>query len=91
MYEPSGGSAPSIAGKNIANPIGQIMSAAMMLQYSFGLLPECHLIEESIQEVLRQGFRTRDLASENNRNELVLGTEEFGDEVVKTMGTLKQQ
>lgn len=64
MYEPSGGSAPDIAGKNIANPIATILSAAMMLRYTFDLDKEADAIEDAVKKVLAEGYRTIDLAKE---------------------------
>ncbi len=64
MYEPSGGSAPDIAGKNIANPIATILSAAMMLRYTFDLDKEADAIENAVKKVLAEGYRTIDLAKE---------------------------
>lgn len=64
LYEPAGGSAPDIAGKGIANPIAQILSAAMMLRYSFGLEDAARAIEKAVQEVLSAGHRTADLADD---------------------------
>lgn len=61
LYEPSHGSAPDIAGKDIANPIATILSSAMMLRYSFGLEEEALAIENAVKQVLRDGFRTADL------------------------------
>lgn len=63
MYEPIHGSAPDIAGKNLANPIATILSAAMMLRYSFELGHEADVIENAVQAVLEQGYRTADLSS----------------------------
>ncbi|MDH3000277.1 3-isopropylmalate dehydrogenase [Chelonobacter oris] len=65
LYEPAGGSAPDIAGKNIANPIAQILSAAMMLRYSFNLEEAAQAIESAVKSVLAQGHRTADLADNN--------------------------
>lgn len=62
LYEPSGGSAPDIAGKNIANPIATILSAAMMLRYSFDLDKEADAIESAVKQVLKEGYRTIDIA-----------------------------
>lgn len=64
MYEPSHGSAPDIAGKDIANPIATILSAAMMLRYSFDMDKEALAIENAIKKVLKQGYRTIDIMSE---------------------------
>ena len=64
LYEPSHGSAPDIAGKNIANPLATILSASMMLKYSFGLLEESKSIDDAINKVLDEGFRTGDIMAE---------------------------
>lgn len=61
MYEPSGGSAPDIAGKGIANPIAQILSAAMMLRFSFGMLAQADAIEQAVEAALDTGVRTADI------------------------------
>ncbi|WP_440682031.1 3-isopropylmalate dehydrogenase [Cysteiniphilum halobium] len=63
LYEPAGGSAFDIIGKDIANPIAQILSAALMLSYSFGMHEEASAIDQAINEVLAQGFRTVDIAN----------------------------
>ena len=64
LYEPSHGSAPDIAGKNIANPIATILSAAMMLRYSFDLDKEADAVEAAVAKVLKEGYRTVDIMSE---------------------------
>jgi 3-isopropylmalate dehydrogenase len=64
LYEPSHGSAPDIAGKNIANPIATILSAAMMLRYSFDLDSEADAVEAAVKQVLKDGYRTIDIMSE---------------------------
>jgi len=61
VYEPSGGSAPDIAGKGIANPIATILSAAMMLRYSLGLEKEAEAVEAAIKQILKEGYRTVDI------------------------------
>ena len=61
LYEPSGGSAPDIAGKGIANPIATILSAAMMLRYSFDLDKEADAVEAAVKQVLKDGYRTIDI------------------------------
>ncbi len=61
LYEPSGGSAPDIAGQGIANPIATILSAAMMLRYSFDLDKEADAIEAAVKQVLKDGYRTIDI------------------------------
>ena len=64
LYEPIHGSAPDIAGQNKANPIATILSAAMMLRYSFGLMDEAKAIENAVDKYLEAGYRTADLAKE---------------------------
>ena len=76
MYEPSHGSAPDIAGKNLANPIATVLSAAMMLRYSFDMDKEADAIEAAVQQVLTEGYRTGDIYSEECRK---VGTIEMGD------------
>lgn len=78
LYEPSGGSAPDIAGKGIANPIATILSAAMMLRFSFDLDKEADAIEEAVSQVLKDGYRTIDIMSEGKTQ---VGTAEIGDMV----------
>ena len=75
LYEPSHGSAPDIAGKGIANPIATILSAAMMLRYSFDLDQEAAAVETAVQQVLTEGFRTADIMAEGC---IQVGTEEMG-------------
>ena len=76
LYEPSGGSAPDIAGKGIANPIATILSAAMMLRFSFDLDREASAIEAAVEKVLKEGYRTIDIMSEGKT---LVGTCEMGD------------
>jgi len=78
LYEPSGGSAPDIAGLGIANPIATILSAAMMLQYSFGLDREAQAIERAVEEVIEEGFRTRDIMTKDC---VLLNTAQMGDKI----------
>ncbi|MCC6905729.1 MAG: 3-isopropylmalate dehydrogenase, partial [Anaerolineae bacterium] len=74
MYEPIHGSAPDIAGKNIANPIGTILSVAMLLRNSLGLEREARAVERAVERAIRAGARTRDLAAVNT-----VSTSEMGD------------
>lgn len=67
LYEPSHGSAPDIAGMDIANPIATILSAAMMLRYSFDLDQEADSIEAAVKEVLKQGYRTKDIYADGSK------------------------
>lgn len=76
MYEPIHGSAPDIAGQDKANPIGTILSAAMMLKYSFHLENESKAIEQAVNEVLEEGYRTADMMSDNM---ILVGCEKMGD------------
>lgn len=79
LYEPSHGSAPDIAGCNIANPIATILSAAMMLRYSFDLDEAADAIEKAVKKVLAKGIRTVDIMSEGCTQ---VGTKEMGDAIV---------
>lgn len=79
LYEPSHGSAPDIAGCNIANPIATILSAAMMLRYSFDLDEAADAIEKAVKKVLGKGIRTVDIMSEGCTQ---VGTKEMGDAIV---------
>lgn len=79
MYEPSHGSAPDIAGKDLANPIATVLSAAMMLRYSFDMDKEADAIEAAVQQVLTDGYRTGDIYSEGCKK---VGTMEMGDLIV---------
>ncbi len=71
MYEPIHGSAPDLKGKNVVNPIATILSAAMMLNYSFDNKLACDNITRAIKETLKDGYRTRDIFNKEQRNELV--------------------
>ncbi|MGL4740911.1 MAG: 3-isopropylmalate dehydrogenase [Sarcina sp.] len=79
MYEPIHGSAPDIAGKGIANPLATILSAAMMLRYSFGLDTEAIDIENAVIKVLEEGYRTGDI---NSKGMNLVGTREMGQLVI---------
>ncbi|HHT57844.1 3-isopropylmalate dehydrogenase [Herbinix luporum] len=76
LYEPSHGSAPDIAGQNKANPIATILSAAMMLRYSFDLDMEADRVEEAVKKVLKKGYRTVDIMSPEKT---LVGTDKMGD------------
>ena len=80
LYEPSHGSAPDIAGKDIANPIATVLSAAMMLRYSFDLDREADAVENAVKQVLKDGYRTGDIMSEGST---LTGCKQMGDLLVE--------
>ncbi|MEL7623691.1 MAG: 3-isopropylmalate dehydrogenase [Clostridiales bacterium] len=82
LYEPVHGSAPDIAGQNIANPMAAILSAAMMLRYSFGQMAAAAAIEEAVNQVLAAGLRTGDIAY---GGEKPIGTKEMGQAIAKAI------
>ena len=78
LYEPIHGSAPDIAGKGIANPVGTILSSAMMLRHSFKLEAEAAAIEKAVDETITAGVRTADLGGK-------LTTRQMADEIIKRL------
>ena len=82
LFEPIHGSAPDIAGRNIANPIATIASAAMMLSYAFRLDKEAQAVEQAIVRTLELGYRTKDIQAEGMK---LVGTTEMGDAIVKNL------
>lgn len=80
LYEPIHGSAPKYAGQNVANPIATILSAALMLRYSFGLEQEARIVEDSVSAVLSEGYRCNDIMEPGMK---LLGTKEMGELIVK--------
>ena len=80
MYEPIHGSAPDIAGQNIANPIGTILAAGMMLKYAFDLDTEYAQIEKAVEDVLADGYRTADIMEDGKKH---LSCSEMGDKIVE--------
>lgn len=82
VYEPIHGSAPDIAGKGLANPVGTILSVALLLRYSLGLEEEARCVEEAAERTIQAGYRTRDLGGE-------LSTQEMTDGIVQAMETGK--
>ena len=85
MYEPIHGSAPDIAGKDAANPLASILSAAMMFRYSFGLAKEADLIDKAVRAVLDSGIRTADITSPGLKP---VGTQEMGGSVIQALDKL---
>ena len=89
LYEPSGGSAPDIAGKGIANPIATILSAAMMLRYSFDLDKEADAVEAAVRQVLKDGYRTIDIMPQEEEKKAFVtqvGTAAMGDLICERIG-----
>ncbi|KJS88398.1 MAG: 3-isopropylmalate dehydrogenase [Peptococcaceae bacterium BICA1-8] len=82
LYEPIHGTAPDIAGKNIANPLSAILSAKMMLEYSFDLEEEALRIDKAVEKVLNNGYRTADIYSEGD---IKVSTSEMGDLIVRAL------
>jgi 3-isopropylmalate dehydrogenase len=82
LFEPSGGSAPDIAGKGIANPIAQILSAALMLRFSFGVDEAAAAIEAAVKKAISDGYRTRDIYSDGTRK---VGTHEMGAAILASL------
>ena len=87
LYEPIHGSAPDIAGKNIANPLATILSVGMMLRYSLNRPAEAALLEKAVADVLKDGWRTQDIYSAGSR---LVGTQDMGNAVVRKLETLLQ-
>ena len=84
LYEPSHGSAPDIAGKNIANPLATILSAAMMLRFSLNMAKEADRIEAAVQTVLAKGYRTADIYTDGTQK---VSTDQMGDAVVAALSS----
>ncbi len=85
FYEPAGGTAPDIAGKNLANPIAQILSSALMLRHSFGLNEAAEAVENAVGRAIADGCRTGDIFSATETNARKLGTREMGDAIAATI------
>jgi 3-isopropylmalate dehydrogenase len=82
MYEPIHGSAPDIAGKDVANPLATILSVSMMLRYTFNRPEAAERIEAAVKQVLRKGLRTADIRGAGTRK---VGTREMGDAVIAAL------
>ena len=85
LFEPVHGSAPDIAGKNRANPMATILSAAMLLRHAFGMDEEAEIVESAISDVLNEGFRTSDLANDQTDPELIFGTDQIGNQIMEVL------
>lgn len=82
VYEPIHGSAHDITGKGLANPLASVLSAALLLDISFGLKKESEAVINAVDAVLKAGFRTRDIADTTTASNMILGTESMGNEVL---------
>lgn len=85
VYEPIHGSAHDITGKNLANPMASVLSAALLLDISFGLKEESEAVIAAVDQVLKDGFRTGDIADETTPDNKILGTIEMGEEILKRL------
>ncbi len=88
LYEPIHGSAPDIAGKNLANPIATILSVAMMFEYCFNMKKQALMIEDAISAVLKQGYRTADIKNSATSKDKILGTKEMGEKILGELRVL---
>ncbi|MGH8023274.1 MAG: 3-isopropylmalate dehydrogenase [Limisphaerales bacterium] len=89
LYEPAGGTAPDIAGKNLANPIAQILSAALMLRHSFGLQEAAAAIEAAVAKALEAGNRTGDIFNANETEVRKIGTRQMGEAIAAALGEMR--
>ena len=87
MYESIHGSPPDIAGKNIANPLAAVLSAAMLLEFSLGMQEESQIVVATVKQVLESGYRTADIASEDTPMDKILGTKEMGEQIREVLET----
>jgi 3-isopropylmalate dehydrogenase len=87
LYEPVHGSAPDIAGKGLANPMGAILTAALLLRHSAGMEREAVAVEDAVRKVLEDGYRTADLARNSTAELTVLSTTQMGEQVQQALDT----
>ncbi|MCL6524515.1 MAG: 3-isopropylmalate dehydrogenase [Thermoflavifilum sp.] len=85
LYEPIHGSAPDIAGKGIANPLASILSVALMLQIGFGLQEEADAVIRAVDQTLKAGYRTLDIADKHTPNHMIVGTDAMGQQVIQRL------
>ena len=90
LYEPIHGSAPDIAGKDIANPIGTILAAAMMLRFSFDMSEEADCIENAVSAVLDDGYRTGDILPTGDHQCSLGGCSEMGRLIIEKLEKVKK-
>jgi 3-isopropylmalate dehydrogenase len=86
LYEPIHGSAPDIAGKGIANPLASILSVSLMLDISFGMTDEAGAVIRAVEETLREGYRTRDIANNQTQIGQILDTDAMGKKIAEKIG-----
>jgi 3-isopropylmalate dehydrogenase len=91
LYEPIHGSAHDITGKGIANPLASILSAALLLDISFGLKEESETVIKAVEQTLKQGYRTADIADHQTPEEKILNTSAMGAHVVKNIKVVINQ
>ncbi|PJJ75590.1 3-isopropylmalate dehydrogenase [Thermoflavifilum aggregans] len=85
LYEPIHGSAPDIAGKGLANPLASILSAALMLQIGFQMQEEADAVLRAVEQVLKKGYRTVDIADKHTENSMIVGTDGMGQQVIQQL------
>jgi 3-isopropylmalate dehydrogenase len=83
VYEPIHGSAHDITGKGLANPMASVLSAALLLDISFGMKAESEVVINAVDQVLKKGFRTGDIADATTDKAMILGTDAIGEEILK--------
>ena len=88
LYEPIHGSAHDITGKGVANPLASILSAALLLDISFGLKEESETVIKAVEQTLKAGYRTRDIADASTPKDKILGTEAMGNMICSQVKTL---
>jgi 3-isopropylmalate dehydrogenase len=88
LYEPIHGSAPDIAGKGIANPMASILSVALMLDISFKMKAESDMVIRAVEQTLKEGYRTRDIADNHTQAEQILDTHQIGEKIAQKIGRM---
>ena len=91
LYEPIHGSAPDIAGQNLANPMATILSVALMLDTAFKLTHESQVVVHAVDAVLKQGYRTQDIVDAQTPNSKILGTDKIGEKILEAIQTSNKE
>jgi len=91
LYEPIHGSAHDITGKGIANPLASILSAALLLDISFGMKEEAETVIKAVEQTLKQGYRTADIADAKTPKDKILNTQQMGKQVVNQLVNVSSQ